>query len=68
MERNVKFNFEPDEVLIVGDLPLKGEQSGDKHLPTIESEMMDQIDHPGPIIDYPGTIESTNRHTRGHKK
>ena len=61
MERNVKFNFEPDEV-IVGDLPLEGEQSGDKCLPTIESEMMDQIDHPGPIIDYPGTIESTNRH------
>ena len=61
VERNVKFNFEPDEV-IVGDLPLEGEQSGDKCLPTIESEMTDQIDHPGPIIDHLGTIESTNCH------
>ena len=34
VERNVKFNFEPDEV-IVGDLPLEGEQGSDERLSTI---------------------------------
>ena len=53
VERNVKFNFEPEEV-IVGSLPLE-EESGDKRLSTIEPATTDQNDHPG-------TIESEQRH------
>ena len=34
VERNVKFNFEADEI-IVGDLPLEGEQGSDERLSTI---------------------------------
>ena len=46
VERNVKFNFEPDEI-IVGDLPLEGEQGTDERLTTIAPESTDQIDHSG---------------------
>ena len=49
VERNVKFNFEPEEV-IVGNLPLEGEQSvAGKRSPVITPETMDQINHPGTI-------------------
>jgi hypothetical protein len=54
VERNVKFNFETEEV-IVGDLPLEGEQSIDERSSVVRPETTDQINHPG-------TIESELRH------
>jgi hypothetical protein len=56
VERNVKFNFEPEEV-VVGDLPLEGEMNGNERLADIEPE---QPHHD----DQPGTIESDNRQIR----
>ena len=54
IERKVKFNFEPDEV-IVGDLPLEGENSIGEHQSNIDSETTDQL-----RVDHPGTINSEN--------
>ena len=48
--------------MIIGDLPLKGEQSVDEHLSTAEPKTMDQFDHPGPIVDHLEAIESRNCH------
>ena len=52
VERNIKFNFDSEEV-IVGDLPLEGEQRVDERvderLSATEPEPTDQINHPGTV-------------------
>ena len=48
VERNIKFNFDPEEV-IVGDLLLEGEQSLDKCMSAKVPEPTNHVDHPGTV-------------------
>ena len=57
IERSVKFNFKPNEV-IIGDLLLEGEQSVDERLSAIEPKTTDQVDHSGSIVNYLEAVES----------
>ena len=60
VERNVKFNFEPDEV-VVGDLPLEGESQETERLTAIEPEKPDHVDTPAINESGNNQIRTENR-------